>query len=531
MNKLILLILISMVLISGCVQQTDIDHNDTESYDGAILNDSPQDVLKCSKGYVESNGTCCIDSDSDGLCDSRGGEPEKDAGVMDECVPVGLECCMGDICTGNDAFNCNAESGYEKVLVGCDMPHCLPVHKCVIPGSQPSRTEEEIEQYLIELDPCGNATGNGDVMVHGAIGPNDLDPDNPFRSLTVHPNDPYTVYVGTERNGFLKSTDGGDTWERKRLGLWHDDTDLVMWNEAVYPEIYDIAYSYSDPEIMYATTVTGPGPLVSWTGISSGVYKSTDGGETWVRKSCGLTSGWGWSIWVSPTNPDIALNGVSGGYSSGPERVHHEGGIFRTTDGGDTWVRINITENDGYNAFRVIASARDDPDIVYISGYDVEDGIDNMGFARSTDGGATWTLINSMNLSYFDVSSDGDTIYGTLEDDCSTIVRSGNGGKNWHGFRGSCYAVAVSPTDSKRVIYATSDAVYLSTNGLDSKREVLSLPMYEKEIRVGDIVFAPSNPDIVYIITEGYYFYRSTNGGENFRKIKNLRSEVLDVIQ
>ncbi len=60
-------------------------------------------------------------------------------------------------------------------------------------------------------DPCGNALGNGDKIIQGPPGPDGADRDNPFRSLTVHPTNPNILIVGTERNGFLKSTDDGAT--------------------------------------------------------------------------------------------------------------------------------------------------------------------------------------------------------------------------------------------------------------------------------------------------------------------------------
>ena len=67
----------------------------------------------------------------------------------------------------------------------------------------------------------GNDIGNGLEIIHGPDGPDGPDRDNPFRSLTVHPLDANTVLMGTERNGFVKSVDGGQTWTRHRLGLRH----------------------------------------------------------------------------------------------------------------------------------------------------------------------------------------------------------------------------------------------------------------------------------------------------------------------
>ena len=96
-------------------------------------------------------------------------------------------------------------------------------------------------------DPCGNEIGNGNEIISGPSGPEDHDIDNPFRSLTVHPTDSDILIIGTERNGFVKSIDGGSSWMRLRKGLRHKNSG--------YPEIYDIAFSQKNPDIIYATRI------------------------------------------------------------------------------------------------------------------------------------------------------------------------------------------------------------------------------------------------------------------------------------
>ncbi|MFC2142957.1 WD40/YVTN/BNR-like repeat-containing protein [Candidatus Aenigmatarchaeota archaeon] len=450
-------------------------------------------------------------------------EQENQVVQTGECRQEGNSCCRGDYCV-EMTDQCDEEGLVTKIL-GCDFEGCVPVVYCDYENTGDPFDQED-NNYLIELDPCGDSVGNGDIIISGPSEPSENDPDNPFRSLTVHHTNPDIVFVGTERNGFLKSTDGGETWERKRKGLWHDDTDLVIGHDAFYPEIYDIAISESNPDIMYAATVAGPGPLVNKERGSSGVYKSIDGGNTWERKSCGLTSGSVTSIWISPSNPDIAFTSVSGGYSTedGIQEDYYDGGIFKTIDGGENWVRINVAENDNKNFYISIKSVKSNPDTLYIAGMDHEDEIDHMGLVKSTDGGSTWNLIGSEIISHFDISSDGNVIYGA-RNDCMGMIKSVDGGNSWSEHEGSCYAVAVSPTDSDRVLYGTTEGVYLSTNGLGSIAKVI-----DTNNNIGDIVFAPSDNNIVYVITYGYNLFKSTDGGENFEKIKNLRSEVLDVI-
>ncbi|MBW1839647.1 MAG: hypothetical protein JRI49_06890 [Deltaproteobacteria bacterium] len=392
--------------------------------------------------------------------------------------------------------------------------------------TEPSGVSEDVP------DACDNATGNGNQIVSGPQAPTDYDPDNPFRSLTVHPTDPNIIYLGTERNGFLKSTDGGQTWTRKRTGLWHDDPSTVMGHEPFYPEIYDIAYSESDPQIMYAAATSGPGPLLSnYPGPAAGVYKSVDGGDTWEWKSCGITSGWVWSVWVHDENPDIALVGISGGRSTSGIDGYYDGGIFRTTNGGETWKRVILGTNDNKNAYRVIVSAKENPNLVYTSGVDIEDETSHIGLYKSTDAGLTWTGIESIEyFEYFDISPDGQTIYGNLHD-CNGGVISNDGGNNWRRSKGACYVIAVSPSDILRVLYGGYDGVYISVNGLIDVEKVADITVFGGGHKhVGDIVFAPSDNNIVYAITSGYDLYKSTNSGNAFKLIINLRNDVLSVI-
>ena len=163
-------------------------------------------------------------------------------------------------------------------------PTTVPSHSptAVVVTTEPSPTATTAAEG--DIDVCGNAVGNGNEIVSGPSEPGANDRDSVFRSLTVHPTNPDIVLMGTERNGFVKSTDGGATWTRYRQGL--------RWLPGIgYPEIYDIAISPNDPNIVLAATVDSPGPVTgNFPSSVAGIYKSIDGGETWVRRNCGLTN-------------------------------------------------------------------------------------------------------------------------------------------------------------------------------------------------------------------------------------------------
>ena len=379
-------------------------------------------------------------------------------------------------------------------------------------------------------DPCGNDIGNGNEIVFGQVTPTEWNPDNPFRSLTIHPNDPNIILIGTEANGFVKSIDGGQTWARFRYGLRHG----VASGEQLYPEVYDIAFSESNPDIIYAATTGGPGPLAGPDAGVGGICKSNDGGETWIRKNCGLDNEWILCVHVSPDNSDVALIGVAGGEATGSygnikEGDYFEGGIFRTTDGGENWMRVNLTANDNKNEYKYIRSLRDTPSVLYTFGLNWEGTSPNIGFYKSTDVGVTWTSfapeLKDRVITYFDVSSDGTVIYAVDE---MQIMKSIDSGNTWSEYElySSGYVIEMFPNNPERVLFSKIDGVYLSEDGLQTETKVIDV----EGRHPSDIAIASSDSNIVYAIDIGYDLYKSVDGGRTFTKIVNLREDVLEVI-
>jgi photosystem II stability/assembly factor-like uncharacterized protein len=383
------------------------------------------------------------------------------------------------------------------------------------------------DQNETEFEDCGNEIGNGAEIISGPSEPeNEADRDNPFRSLTVHPTNSDIILVGTERNGILKSEDGGTNWSRLRYGIRH--------SYAGYPEIYDLSYVTSNPEIIYVASVEGTGPVTGdYPSSNAGVYKSTDSGETWSRINCGLDNGCVSSIYAL-TEDNIVI-GVRGGPTTftgfDVSGQYFDGGIFRTTNGGTQWNRVNIVENDNICDYMVIRSTKDNPQLMYTYGFNFDDQSKNAGFLKSNDGGETWAQfapsLKDNHISYFDISSDGNTIYAADE---RKIQKSIDAGETWteHNLQSDGYAIAVFPDDPNRVLYGIIGAVFLSTDGLSSSNQVITIQNPQQH--VADIVISPSDTSICYVITVGYDLYKSTNAGASFTKIANLRDDVLNVI-
>jgi len=148
------------------------------------------------------------------------------------------------------------------------------------------------------------------------------------RSLAIDPQNTDIVYAGMFGHASIcKSTDGGATWDS--VSIASDDTTVIC-----------IALAPSNSNIIYAGTVGNDAGVY--------VYKSTDAGQTWQKKSNGLPQlhdpdSMRWhrpkgvnTLAIDPINPNFVYAGIA-----------LEGGIYKTTDGGDNWVAMN----NGYNGY------------------------------------------------------------------------------------------------------------------------------------------------------------------------------------
>ena len=230
-----------------------------------------------------------------------------------------------------------------------------------------------------------------------------------FRSLTIHPLNPDIVFLGTERNGFIWSRNGGATWSRYRAGL--------RSNESGYSEIWDIDFSAINPDIIMATTLDSPGPSAG-PEVNAGLYRSTDGGQTWTQLNCGIASSRVVSIRIDSSNPYVSVAGLGGGWPSftapGDDQ-YYPGGIYRTGDGGQNWSRVTVQPNDERNGYVIMRMTRGSQPQIVTFGMNRDDSSENLGFMRSNDIGRTWEFFapefRTKSIEDFDLSADGQSIY------------------------------------------------------------------------------------------------------------------------
>jgi len=193
--------------------------------------------------------------------------------------------------------------------------------------------------------------------------------------IRVHPKNPDLVYVAVLGNifgpnaerGVYRSKDGGATWEKV---LFVDDRTGAV----------DLAMDVTNPRILYAAlwTVERKPWTIDSGSLVGGLFKTTDGGDTWKKLGGGLPSGvlvGKIGVTVSPANPDRVWALV--------EAADDRGGVYRSDDGGETWQRVNsqrmLLQRAWY--YTHIYADPQDPDTVYAL---------NTGFYKSVDGGRTF---------------------------------------------------------------------------------------------------------------------------------------------
>ncbi|MFY9561421.1 MAG: YCF48-related protein [Terriglobales bacterium] len=230
-------------------------------------------------------------------------------------------------------------------------------------------------------------------------------------AVVVDPTLPSTVYAGSTVNGVLKSPDGGQTWALTPLTFSQGKT------------VTSLALDPSTPATLYAGSF----------GIGGGVYKTTDGAQSWAQALSSSIM----SVTVNPLTTGVVYAGSA------------TGDIYKTADSGQTWtlVQTGITDASG-NPVTVRTLAMDPaiPTTIYAGTF-------GAGVFKSVDGGQSWSAINTglPNLRILRLVVDPaspSTIYAATLG--AGVFKSTNGGQNWQGTEPppgtGTPAITVSPT-------------------------------------------------------------------------------------
>lgn len=246
------------------------------------------------------------------------------------------------------------------------------------------------------------------------------------RAATGVPSQTNVYYVGQVNGGVWKSTDYGRTWH-------------PIFDEQPTQSIGAIAVAPSDANIVYAAS--GEGLHRPDLSVGDGIYKSTDAGKTWTH--LGLRDGEQIpALAVDPRDPNKVFAAVLG-HPYGPSE---ERGLYRSVDGGATWQRVIAKdENTGASDVEIDPA---NPDVVYASMWEVregpwEDGNEfngpGGGLFKSSDGGNTWQqltkgLPEDLSQIYVAIAPSNDKrLYATLSTAAGklAVYRSDDAGETW----------------------------------------------------------------------------------------------------
>ncbi|WP_235297339.1 WD40/YVTN/BNR-like repeat-containing protein [Portibacter marinus] len=234
--------------------------------------------------------------------------------------------------------------------------------------------------------------------------------------VRIHPDNPDIVYIaaqgalhsGSEERGIYKSTDGGQTWKNV---LYVND--LTGCSE--------LAMDPTNPNILYATMWHHqrlPWKVISG-GPGSGVYKSTDAGETWFKIEDGLPEEKGkMAISVSAANPSKVYCLVES------DSNQDKGGLFVSEDAGESWSMVSgdnrLTQRAWYY-IEVFADPNDENTVYVLSAPAL----------KSIDGGKSWTRITGTHGDYHDLWINPDNSKNLCISNDGGAAISFNGGKTW----------------------------------------------------------------------------------------------------
>ncbi len=332
------------------------------------------------------------------------------------------------------------------------------------------------------------------------------------------PRDRNTFYFGSTGGGIWKTQDGGVYWENTTDGFFKRAS------------VGAVGIASADPNVVYV----GMGESCIRGNVShgDGVYRSTDAGKTWSHLGLEDTRNIG-RVRVHPEDPDTAYVAALG-HAHGANR---ERGVFRTRDGGKTWKKV-LYRNEKAGAVDLSMDPTN-PRILYASfweairrPWELVSGGEGSGLFRSTDGGDTWTEISRNKglpkglLGKIGVSASGaksGRVYAIVEAEEGAVFRSDDFGETWD--RGSedrnlrqrawyYHHIYAHPTDPETV-WVLNVSAWRSDDGGKTFQE-LSIPHGDHH----DLWIDPNDPKRIINGNDGGAVV-TFNGGESWSSVYN----------
>jgi photosystem II stability/assembly factor-like uncharacterized protein len=261
------------------------------------------------------------------------------------------------------------------------------------------------------------------TMKPRAIGPSGM--SGRITTIDALHGDPNTIYLGAASGGVWKTENAGNSW-------------TPIFDEQPIQNIGSLAICQSNPSIVWVGT--GEGNPRNSISIGEGIYKSIDAGKTW--KCMGLEKTRNiHRVIIDPTNPNVVYAAAIGN----PYGIHPERGVFKTTDGGETWAKVLYT-NDTSGVADMIMDSKN-PNKIFAAmwqhsrtPWSLNSGGKGSGLYMTMDAGKTWKKLNGEGgLPKGDYGRIGITmchdmpnrIYALIESTKSALYKSDDGGTKW----------------------------------------------------------------------------------------------------
>ena len=352
---------------------------------------------------------------------------------------------------------------------------------------------------LLGLTPTAGLQGQdyGEEL-YGALSWANVGPARGGRSTAIagSASRPMEYYFGATGGGLWKTTDGGQNWES------------VTDGQITSSSVGAVAVCEVDPDVVYIGT--GETQLRGNVQQGDGLYKSTDAGATWTH--IGLKEAQNFSrIRIHPQDCDIAWTAAFGKHS----RANPERGVFKTTDGGQSWRRVLHRPGNEWTGAVDISFAPSDPDLIYAGlweawrkSWGMSSGGEGGGLFRSADGGESWEeltgrkeglpggIIGKIGVAVSPANPD--RVWAMIEHEDGGVFRSDDGGETWSRVneerklrqRAFYYTRIYADPMDENTVYALNTGLYRSTDGGETFPDQISVPHRDNH----DLWIAPSDP-------------------------------------
>lgn len=260
------------------------------------------------------------------------------------------------------------------LLLGGCAPRGLEPTPTPAPAPTPAPTPAPVPTPAPAPAPAPPLTPTQEVTVMGPGG------GGCIMTINIAPTEPSTVYVGCDVGGVYKSTNNGQSWVSMSSGI---GANLYVHRLVIDP---------NDPNILYVG-IQAKGQNI---GDYGRIYKTTDGGENWKKVNANIELPDVYALVMDPSDSSILYARTRHHYTQ-PSGPTHLGGVYRSVDGGENWQAV-LTDDPPSSTFNIgaLAISPVNPDLIFAGSFDnpYHDICTGEGIFRSTDGGQTWEAMN-----------------------------------------------------------------------------------------------------------------------------------------